>query len=628
VDGLFSYHVPFTPLLASGTGDRSLAIDLVIILAAASGAVMLLRHLKIAAIPAYLLCGAIIGPHALGLIGGEENTAAITGLATVLLMFIIGLHLDPSGLSGGMVKIATLCIVSTVAAVLAMWPLFGFGPLGWPAGLAVAMALVMSSTAVILRILQERRELHKLHGRIVFGALVVQDLLALAALAMLPLLATWAGVKGATMSSPALLPAAWPMWGKFMLAVGGIGVLIVITRLLLPPLLREAGRHTAAEVPLVLSAAVALGSAIVAAGLGFTPELGAFLAGFVLAATPARHQLSGQLVPLRDLFMAVFFTAVGLKLDVAIIPDGWVLIVVAFLAVALVKVATMIGSAWLLGATPIVAASYGLAMFSAGEFGIVILSAANQFGLIDSATLSRLIVVCVLSLILTPAMYGLAKRLRGPLAHLPTAGWSKVGALRDAAEAAAMAHTHSEALSARARARADAADGGQLEGASESASASVEQPQSASVPQRRVIIAGFGIVGRSIADRLDLAHVPFTVVDLNQNTIDTQRKLGRSAVYGDISNPGVLESLEVEHAVAVILTIPDDEATLRACRVVRTLSPHVFIAARTSFLSKALAATQLGADHVTVEEVATAETMARQVMDQLQRRAGPPRASS
>lgn len=591
---------------APSSAGSSLAIDLVVILAAAAASVMLLRPLKIAAIPAYLLCGALIGPHTTGLIGSEESIAAISGLATILLMFIIGLHLDPSGLSGGMVKIASLAVASTVGAIVAMWPLFGLGPLGWPAGLAVSIALAMASTAVILRILQERRELHKVHGRIVFGALVVQDLIALAGLALLPLLAGWAGVKGSAIAPPALLPPHWPAWGKFALAIGGIFSLIAVCRIVLPPLLREAGRQTAAEVPLVLSAAIALGSAIIAAGLGFSLELGAFLAGFVLAATPARYQLSGQLVPLRDLFMAVFFTAVGLKLDPFVIQDGLVLILVAFAAVSIVKVATMAGVAWLMGTTPSVGAIYALAMFSAGEFAIVILSVTNQVGLIDTPTLSRLIVVCVLSLILTPSMYALALRLRPRLAHLPVAGWAKPGALREATPP-----TQSNQASAT------------TDPAATTTHAQDAHPQA---HRRRVIIAGFGIVGRAIADRLEVAGVPFVIVDLNQTTIATQRKLGRSAVYGDISNPGVLESLEVEHAEAVILSIPDDEATLRACRVVRSLSPHVFIAARTSFLSKALAATQLGADHVTVEEVATAEAMARQVMDQLHRRASDQRA--
>lgn len=594
--------------LASSAPTRPVALDLVIILAAAAGMVMVLRHLRIAAIPAYLLTGALIGPHMAGLITSEDNVKSISELATILLMFIVGLHLDARGLGGGMVRIGAICVAATVGGALAMWPLLGTGPLGWPAGLAVSMAMCMTSTAVLLRIMQERRELHKLHGRLAFGSLVVQDMLALLALALLPVLAMWAGAKKPAEEAATgghgftLLPSDWPSWAMFFTAVGGVALLIVVCKVLLPRLLREAAKHTSQEVPLVLSAAVALGAAIITAGLGLSPELGAFLAGFVLAGTPFKHQLSGQLIPLRDLFMAVFFTAVGLKLNPSVVVDGWMIIAVATLAVVVLKVVVFALCAWLLGATAPTALWYGFAMFSAGEFAIVILSVTRDLGLIDSAMLSRLVVVVVLSLVLTPTFYTIGHQLRPMVAWIPAAGWSKSSTLRE---------NPAQAINPNAPVPKPA----QGEAVGESGDA-----PAAPRPRKHVVIAGFGIVGRSVADRLEIQRVPFIIVDLNQATIETQRSLGRNAVYGDISNPTVLESVDVEHAEAVVLTIPDDEATLRACRTIRALSPHLFIAARTSFLSKAIAAMQHGADHVTVEEVATAETMARQVIEQLDKR--------
>lgn len=588
-------------LASASASTRPIALDLVVILAASAGMVMVLRHLRIAAIPAYLLTGALIGPHMAGLITSEDNVKSISELATILLMFIVGLHLDPRGLGGGMVRIGAICVAATVGGALAMWPLLATGPLGWPAGLAVSMAMCMTSTAVLLRILQERRELHKLHGRLAFGSLVVQDMLALVALALLPILAMWAGVSKPAEAAAGgehgfkLLPKDWPSWAMFFTAVGGIALLIVVCKVLLPRLLKEAAKHTSQEVPLVLSAAVALGAAIITAGLGLSPELGAFLAGFVLAGTPFKHQLSGQLIPLRDLFMAVFFTAVGLKLNPSVMVEGWQIIAVATLAVVVLKVVVFSLCAWLLGATAPTAMWYGFAMFSAGEFAIVILSVTRDLGLIDSAMLSRLVVVVVLSLVLTPTFYTIGHQFRPLVAWIPPAGWSKSSTLRESA---------AQAINPNAPVR----------------EISPEAPCVATELRKHVVIAGFGIVGRSIADRLEIQQVPFIIVDLNQATIETQKSLGRSAIYGDISNPTVLESVDVEHAEAVVLTIPDDEATLRACRTIRALSPHLFIAARTSFLSKAIAAMQHGADHVTVEEVATAETMARHVIEQLAKR--------
>lgn len=585
-------------VLASGS---NVALDLVIILAAAAGVVMLARHIRIGAIPAYLLTGAIIGPFALKLIGDANNVVAINQLATILLMFIVGLHLDPSGLSGGMVRVLIVGVASTTAAILAMWPLLTTGDVTIPAALAVSIALSMSSTAVVLRLMAEQRETHRLHGRLIFGTLVVQDMLALVGLAIMPVLAAWAGAHAPVDANgvaehASALPKEWSGWLKFAVAMGGITLLITINRYLLPWLMREAAKHTSQEVPLVLSAAVALGSAVLAAGLGFSAELGAFLAGFLLAGTPFRHQLSGQLIPLRDLFMAVFFTTVGLQLDVRAFGDGgWQFILLAAAALIIVKTATMSLTAWLFGATPAVCAIFGFAMFQAGEFSVVVLGATQRNGLIDAATMSRLTVVVVLTLILTPAFYTLGHTIRPLVGKLPVAGWSRAGALRSARKKPGQ----DEVIERHEDEHHDPSEHAGL--------------------KDHIIIAGFGVVGRSIADRLEVAGRVFCVVDLNQATITTQRKLNRTAVYGDISNPEVLEGVGIEHARGVVLTIPDDEATLRACRSIRTLSPHVFIAARTSFLSKAMAAQQLGADLVTVEEVATAETMAKQVMDRLDR---------
>jgi CPA2 family monovalent cation:H+ antiporter-2 len=135
------------------------------------------------------------------------------------------------------------------------------------------------------------------------------------------------------------------------------------------------------------------------------------------------------------------------------------------------------------------------------------------------------------------------------------------------------------------------------------------------------IIAGFGPVGRAVADVLERQGVKVTVIELNPKTVERQYGLGRAIVYGDVANPEVMERAGLSRADAVILTVPDEEAVLRACRFVRLQRPDVFIAARVNALSKALQAMQLGADHTVVEEMATAEAMAAQVLMKLKQRA-------
>jgi CPA2 family monovalent cation:H+ antiporter-2 len=140
---------------------------------------------------------------------------------------------------------------------------------------------------------------------------------------------------------------------------------------------------------------------------------------------------------------------------------------------------------------------------------------------------------------------------------------------------------------------------------------------------RRAVVAGFGPIGRNLVERLEAEGMRCTIVDLNPRTVITQRSLGREVVLGDISNREVLEAAGVREAEAVLLTVPDEDATLRACQLIRSMAPRVVIAARTNVLSRAILAKSLGADLVTVEEMATAETMARQVTGLLKSRGSP-----
>lgn len=615
-----------------GGHARPMVVDLLILLSCAGLLAMVLWRLRLATIPAYLICGALIGPSALGFIVSLENVEAISGLAMVLLMFTIGLHLDPAAMSGGMVRVLALGGISTGAVVIALTPLGLAGGLSLPASIAMAMALSMSSTAVVLSLLQQRREMHRLHGRLCVGIEITQDLLSLVFLALMPVLANWhhalrprpevvgppapgetegAGVHAAFILDQ--LPEGTPEFVKAAVAVLGIAVLIVLARVVLPRILREAVRTRSSEVPLVVTAAAALLAASCASGLGFSPELGAFLAGFILAGTPFRAQLAGQLSPMRDLFMAVFFTSVGLRLDLGALAGvaGVLTVVLTTAGVIAVKASVTAATTWAMGATAPVSALVGLTLAQAGEFTIVVLTPALALGMVTSDDFAIVIAVVVITLIVTPSLNQFGRRLQPRLARVPLAGWNSSGALRERSGE----HEHASGA-------AEASAHLQAEGPVHAATAGAGERTPAPRPLARyVIIAGFGVVGRALADRLRVANVPMCVVDMNRQTVDTQRKLGRRAVYGDVSNPEVLEAAGIEHADAVMLTIPDDEATLRACEAIRRIRPDVYIAVRTSFLSKAMEATMLGADQVIVEEVATAETMARQVLEALKGRA-------
>lgn len=583
--------MPFAWTLGAASPDGAILIDLLLILTSAGFVALVTQRLKLETVPAYLLAGACLGPSALGLVSSPDSLAMISHLAMILLMFGIGLHMDLSMMKSGAASMIGAGLLSFAATTTAGWGVaMGFG-LTPPAALAVSLALSMSSTAVVMRVLAQRREMRRPVGRLSFAVLLIQDLLVVGVLAALPALARWGGTGGADIGIAEDLKDDPFMWVTFLQdaarKVGGVAALIVIGRLLLPRLLREAAKGHSREVMLVLSVAAAIGAALATAWLGFSPELGAFLAGLILASTPFKHQLAGQISPLRDLLIAVFFTTVGMKVDVGLLADWWWLAIVATAATLAIKSVGITLACWAAGAAAATSFATGLALCQAGEFSLVLLDVASGLDIIGPTTLANTTAVVALSLIVTPSLMRLGSTMSSRFASLPAPPWIKVTQFSEDGGPHAPAPTATE---------------------------------KAALQLRHVVVAGFGVVGRAVCERFDTLGVVYTIIDFNPSTVSTQGALGRRVVFGDISNPEVLETAGVRSADAVILTIPDEDAVLRACEAVRAMNPSTFISARTNFLSKGMMASRLGADHVTVEELATAESMAHEVITQLTER--------
>lgn len=588
-----------SPLIAAvPQGESRLFIDLLAILATAGFIATIFKRLRLESIPGYLVAGAIVGPHALRLVSSAETVEQISQLAIILLMFTIGLMLETSALHRGMLSILAVGVVSTVLVTLGNWPivmLLGGTP---PRAMVVSMALSMSSTAVLLRLLQQRRELKQPHGQLCVGVSIAQDILSVVFLAALPIILVWekgdaaeVARAGSRTMSPAML---WFMRLTAMVCV------IVLGRIGIPRLLhfvarsdRGRGGTGSAELVLVVSAALAVGAALVLGSLGFSPEMGAFLAGFMLSFTPYRHQLAGQLAPMKDLLMAIFFTAVGLKLDPSVMIHSWGHIVFGVLMLLVGKTVVIGATSWALGASGSVALLGGVYLANAGEFSLVIIASAAAAGMLEPSAVAALIAIVVVSLVVSPLLVEPAHAWALRAGRLRLAPWISASVLR-----ASHHETH------------------------EGPRAADDPPESphADHSEHRVIIAGYGPVGRSLADRLIKRRVPVTIIELNPRTVEKQTTLGTSIIYGDVTNPEVLESAGIRAADALVITVPDELAVMRACQVAKTLRPDLFIATRTSYLSQAIRARALGADSVIVEEIVTAEAMANLVAELLEAR--------
>ncbi|MCW5767765.1 MAG: cation:proton antiporter [Phycisphaeraceae bacterium] len=574
--------------LASTSPDTSnVLFGFVVILTASGLLALLMTRLRQATIPGYVLAGAIIGPNALGWVADSESVESISNLATILLMFSIGLHMELSSRSKGLVPVTIVGAVSTLlsAAVIAVVSLLV--GLSLPMALTVGLAMSMSSTAVVARILSERRELRQLAGRISFTILLVQDILAVAILAAVPMIAAWSShthAPDASAPSAANQPLLDQI-GAGSLKIGLVIGFLLFGKCILPRIMHEAARVAKGEIILIVSAAVAFAAAGGATLAGLSPELGAFVAGLLLAATPFRHQVVGQLEPMRDLFLAIFFASVGLKLDPAMLAHNWLPILIGVIGLVATKAISIGLTAWTMGAPPAVSATVGLSLSQAGEFSLVVLGVALTAGVLDAQTMGIILPIVVLSLVCTPWLMAVARSVSPKLVPAPLAPWSVASSLR-----------------------ADTPD---------------PHPDIAAAITCRAVIAGFGPVGRAVADRLDLLSIAYTIIELNPRTVETQRAIGRSIIYGDASNREVLEAVRIEGASVVVLAIPDDEATIRACRAIRQLAPDAFIAARAGMLRTGMALKEAGASIVAIDEIAAAESLTRDVVERIERIAAP-----
>ncbi|MFQ5494671.1 MAG: cation:proton antiporter [Phycisphaerae bacterium] len=565
-------------LAAASTTDWAIITDLVVILVSAAVVAVVMQPMRLAAIPAYLIAGAVVGPRALGWVPSPEGLGAISHLAIVLLLFGIGLELHLSILRHRLARMVLAGVGSCLLSIAVGWPIavwFGLAP---PVALAVSMAMALSSTALVMRIIAERRELHRMRGRLALSILVIQDMIVLGMLAAIPALAAWAGSDVGPAADPDAGSAGdaggLQFLGEALWRVGGVAVLIVLGRVLLPRVLRASFKGRSLEVMTLSGVAAALLAAVVAQRIGFSLEMGAFLAGFMLAGTPFRHQLSGQIGPLRDIFIAVFFTTLGMKLDPTILAEWWWVILAGGALMMVLKATLISGVCWALGTTASIAIAVGFSLAQAGEFSLIVLDTAHGRGILDEATTATAIAIVVMSLILTPALVELGGRIARVASRIGPAPWIKSSPLRDPSQT---------------------------------------RPQPAS-DSKHVILAGYGPIGCLIAEQLRRAGIRHTIVELNASTVQEQSRRGTPVIFGDVGNLEVLESAGIGNALALVLTIPDEEAVLRACAVARRRAPDVFIAARTRVVSKREGLIEVGADSVTVDETSAAAEMLRAVM--------------
>ena len=378
----------------------SLLAQIAIFLAAAVIAIPIFRRFNLGSVLGYLTAGIIIGPASLGLINSVDTTQNIAQFGIVLLMFVIGLELQPSRLwvlrKTIFVHGATQVVLTTLCMAAGAYLIFDRS---WQAALVIGFALSMSSTALALQLLAERGQLNTQFGRSAFSILLFQDVAVLPALALLPLL----GVAAAKAPGG----GGWLVL-KFIAVLAAV---IIGGRYVLNPLLRIVAATRVAEAFTAAGLLIVLGTALLVSQVGLSLSLGAFLAGVLLADSEFRHELEADIEPFKGLLLGLFFISVGMSANLSLVRDKPVEIIELTLGFMALKVAILWGIGRVSGLSP--AASRGLAFSlpSGGEFAFVLFGLAASLGIMNAASAELLVLVVTASMILSPVLLALYEAL-------------------------------------------------------------------------------------------------------------------------------------------------------------------------------------------------------------------------
>ncbi len=457
--------------------------------------VILFRRIGLGATLGYIVSGALIGPHALGLVGQAETIQSVAEIGIALLLFIVGLELRPSRLwrlrhdifGFGLLQVV---LAGTALALLIHWTLdFSIG-----ASIAIGLPLGLSSTAQVLPMLRSTGELNSPYGERAFSILLFQDL------SLIPLITI---VAALSRSPDPNAPAGLQLALYTVLAVVG---LVLAGRFILNPLFRLIGRFSERELFVVAGLFAVIGSAAIMHQLHLSVALGAFIAGVMLAESPYRHELESDIEPFRSILLGLFFVSVGMMLDLAVIAARPLMVVGLALMVIVVKAALLYPLARLFGMKPGRAIWIALLLSQAGEFGFVLFAQATNAQLIEPPAASLFIAVVTLSMISTPFLMQLINWLQQ---RLPEAHADKEG------------------------------------------------PEFS--PETNAIVVGYGRFGQTVAQMLQAKRVPVTLIDINAKQIERVADFGIKVYYGDGTRIDLLRTAGAETAEAILFCHDDKD---------------------------------------------------------------------
>jgi CPA2 family monovalent cation:H+ antiporter-2 len=519
-----------------------------------------LSKFKMPTVAGLLLTGALLGPAGFGVSTSAESIEVLAEIGVVFLLFTIGLEFSLSRLKvifkqvlvGGILQVGLTTLAIALLAIFFDQPL--------KKGIFYGFVFALSSTAIVLRALTERGELDAPHGKFIVGTLIFQDLCVVPMVLIVPLLSASADTSS--------------IWIDLSLALIKATVVVVvmisISSLIVPKLLKWVDSSRSNEVFLLAIIGICIGTAWITSLAGLSLALGAFLGGVVVADTDYRHRALGDILPLRDTFVSIFFFSLGMIFDIKVLFQYPLMTLGLLFAFIFLKgfIATFAAmsmhfpsrAAWLAGV--------GLAQF--GEFGFVLTKLAQANDVIDVQEAKPLLTAGILSMFFTPLLVRLAPHMTsGEKLLAPLEKLMGIQSVNEIEETSLAYHQH-------------------------------------------IIIIGFGLAGQAVANALKSQQIEHLILELNINNVKKGKEQGFPIYYGDATSAEALHHAHLEHAKAVVVLINDPLANQRIIHTIKRLVPNMHILTRTRYILDRQGLYDLGAKDVVVEEIeGTTEIVAK-----------------
>ena len=540
-----------------------LLYDICIIFGLSIAVLLICHKLSVPSIVGFLLTGLIAGPHGLGLIQVDREVEILAEIGVILLLFAIGiefslknlLRIKQSVLIGGSLQVGL-----TLLAAFALARYFGQAT---NESLFIGCLAAVSSTAIVMKLLQERDETRTPHGGTALAILIFQDIAIVPMMLITPILAG----EASDMSSALILLLAK---GAVMIAVVFVGAKYIV-----PLVLSQALQTRSREVFLLSVLAICLAVVWLTSRFGVSLALGAFLAGLIVSESESSHDALGHISPFRDVFTSFFFVSVGMLLDFHVLFQKPLLIAGLTIGVLVAKSIIAGGVTSMLGYPLRTAILTGLTLSQVGEFAFILAKAGVEHGLLSEVNYKLFLAVSVLTMAVTPFIISAAPHiargiLRLPLPRRLVSGLRPIASTQD-----------------------------------------VEQTN-------HVIVIGFGVNGRNVAKAARAADIPYVIVEMNPETVRTERANGEPIFYGDAIYDAVLHHANIKLARVVVVAISDDAASRRIVAAAHALNPAAHIVVRTRHLAEVEPLYRVGANEVIPEEFETSvEIFTRVLMEYL-----------